>query len=187
MMKHNKLRVFNVVVILIVVLTSIQLYSQTKTKTIRGIIVNEFDERMNDVEVSALKSKNITTSSCNGRFKIDIAENDTLVFKKDHYFLKKVAFKRNYNIYLLHLDYASARKELKENMKYHDSVATCQPLYVINGSVECNYIDQTEKYEYLEEKDLKKFILKGIDATKRFGPYAKNGAIWIYVKCNVSS
>ena len=170
--------------ILIVLVLSSELLGQEQV--IKGKIINPYNEPLNEVSVSINSSKVVAKSDCKGKFEILSAINDTLIFMKKGYVLQKVNIKNYKKIdVLIEYDYPSAIRELNENTADVAMPFGGNPLYVIDGSVEWNYTHKMRDNEYaLEKGDIKSMhILKGRDATDKFGKYALNGLIWIKTKC----
>lgn len=161
-------------IILIIFYLTNNIFAQEKD--IRGKIYNDLNEVVCNVEVTIQNTKKYVLSDKKGRFKIKILLNDTLVFSKDKYLIKKISAndfekKRVKIIY----DYKRAIQELENNTENIDFPFGCNPLYVVDGDVEINY-NREKKYDFdgLKKKDLNIIILKGIDATEKFGKFASN-------------
>jgi len=180
--KTKKMRLL--IILLLILSLSSNVFSQGST--ISGKVYNDFNETVCYVSITNGTSKAIVFSDKNGKFKIKVALNDTLSFIKDKYLIKKIII-NNFNKKRVTIDfnYNKAIEELDNNTLDIAFPFGCNPLLVINGDVSPTYDhDKSNKLlDGIKRTDLNIIILKGKDATDKFGKYANNGLFWITLKC----
>jgi len=181
-MKYNSNKYLKLLCVFAFITMSINSIAQNKI--IHGKVLNEYNEPMNDVTINSINLNKEVKSDCKGRFKIEVTINDSLILAKERYLSKKVKVKKNNCEYLVAFDYEAAIKELDENTGDLEFPFGCNPLYVVNGEVGFNYNrEKKADTEGLKKKDLNIIVLKGKEATDKFGKYANNGLFWITIKC----
>ena len=144
-----------------------------QVKDYKGIVFDIFDNKLGDVAVTNLRTKETVTTDCKGRFLIRSNKGDSIAFMKENYLfhLQKISGNKKMRI-LLNFDILQIKKKVFETQRYNRNI-----IFIVDGEV-------NHKYKDKRISPFEKTVIRGRRMDRLFGEEMSHAVIFIATNCD---